>query len=111
MALALCEAQAIWTHKIIAVLPPETTPNPDTTAVQPTPTGGNNHTEKSTPATDAHQEPIVANNNSAMIIVQSANESTPRDDNPWTIQTKKKVKRGTVTHKTMTFIFCFVFKI
>jgi hypothetical protein len=61
----------------------------------------NSQKQKPTTQSSSSQAPITAKDNNAMIVDQHVNDQQPRDDKPWTLQTRKKVKRGTVTHKTM----------
>jgi hypothetical protein len=101
--VALCAKKA-WSH--------DQGKNKSSIATQPPPTPTkqdvvhevhDNNTQKQKPTTQSSssQAPITAKDDNAMIVDQHVNDQQPRDDNPWTLQTRKKVKRGTITHKTM----------
>jgi hypothetical protein len=52
----------------------------------------NTQKQKPTTQSSSSQVPITAKDDNAIIINQHVNDQQPRDDNPWTLQTRKKVK-------------------
>jgi hypothetical protein len=100
--VASCAKKA-WSHdqgkkksSIVTQSPP--IPNQE---VAPEVHDDNSQKQKPTTISSSSQAPITTKDDNAMIVDQHVNDQQPRNDNPWTLQTRKKVKRGTVTHKTM----------
>jgi hypothetical protein len=92
--VASCAKKA-WSHdqgKNNSSIITQSPPNPNQEVVHEEHVD-NSQKQKPTPKSSSSQVPITTKDDNAMIVDQHVNDQQPRNDNPWTLQTRKKVKR------------------